>query len=556
MKRYALILMVALLAVAFAANNPYSWGAVKFSRIWLINPVSGDTCAYIDSTGFHGDGSGLTGIAGGDSNMYSDTSGVAKNAKLLEGKDTTALWNAKTLQGKDTTALFDRMGDSAAAHGGTGSFDSTKAQHILKTWYFDSGAVFAVKPGETVWTTTVTGDSMGFLVDTTGHHTRFVYLSNDSVQHRGNQTFQNLNVTGTFTGTVNARYLQGKDTTGTWPTAKRCDTANYALAGGGSYRAPVCTTCTTSGWWHKPVGLTYLEITAIGPGGAGGGGAGDVAGSIRTGGTGGGGGNRVNQIFAAASLNDSEYIHVGARATGGTAGDSSVGGVTPGGTGNGGTAGDTTKFSLSRARGVWAFSGGQGYGGHVGAGNSGAAGAGVFGPGANGADGNVKIAGGGPRLTADYADIAYAPTSSQSGGRGGQGTGEAAIYGGSGSQGNPIDDWSSYGTPGSVFGGSAGANGGSVSSTNNNLPGSKGGRYGDPGYAGWSRTAAHGINGDGHSTCGSGADANDGKPSGIGVAGGDGGDPGGGGAGGAGGTPTGGKGGKGGRGEVWLIEHF
>ena len=40
-----------------------------------------------------------------------DTNGVAANAKLLQGKDTTALWNAKTLQGRDTTT-FVRPGAS------------------------------------------------------------------------------------------------------------------------------------------------------------------------------------------------------------------------------------------------------------------------------------------------------------------------------------------------------------------------------------------------------------------------------------------------------------
>ena len=50
-----------------------------------------------------------------------DTNGTAAGAKLLEGKDTTALWNAKTLQGKDTTAILQRIRDSIAAHPGGGN---------------------------------------------------------------------------------------------------------------------------------------------------------------------------------------------------------------------------------------------------------------------------------------------------------------------------------------------------------------------------------------------------------------------------------------------------
>lgn len=65
----------------------------------------------------------------------SESASVAANSHTLQGKDTTALWNAKTLQGKDTADLwnaktlqgydstdyFARMGDSAAAHEGSGT---------------------------------------------------------------------------------------------------------------------------------------------------------------------------------------------------------------------------------------------------------------------------------------------------------------------------------------------------------------------------------------------------------------------------------------------------
>ena len=127
MKRLALTLMVVLTTVvAFAAG--YNWGTVKLSRIWLINPVSGDTYAYIDSSGYHGNGANLDSlpdavdsavvesIAGsliGDSIAGKVDTGsaanTAPNADLLQGQDTTALWNAKTLQGKDTLALKQQI---------------------------------------------------------------------------------------------------------------------------------------------------------------------------------------------------------------------------------------------------------------------------------------------------------------------------------------------------------------------------------------------------------------------------------------------------------------
>jgi hypothetical protein len=53
-----------------------------------------------------------------------DTNGIAANSKLLQGKDTTALWNAKTLQGKDTTAMWKHAGTDSALRqkGDTGIF--------------------------------------------------------------------------------------------------------------------------------------------------------------------------------------------------------------------------------------------------------------------------------------------------------------------------------------------------------------------------------------------------------------------------------------------------
>ena len=42
-----------------------------------------------------------------------DTNGVAANSKLLQGKDTTALWNAKTISSKDTAALRVMYGSAA-----------------------------------------------------------------------------------------------------------------------------------------------------------------------------------------------------------------------------------------------------------------------------------------------------------------------------------------------------------------------------------------------------------------------------------------------------------
>jgi hypothetical protein len=59
--------------------------------------------------------------------------GLATDAKLLQGKDTTALWNAKTLQGKDTTAMFVFRG-SAPWKADSVSF-ATADSAIIYIWW-------------------------------------------------------------------------------------------------------------------------------------------------------------------------------------------------------------------------------------------------------------------------------------------------------------------------------------------------------------------------------------------------------------------------------------
>jgi hypothetical protein len=117
--------------------------------------ANGRDTTKIDSLGVRttgklwGDGSELTGITGGDSNMYSDTSGVSKNSKLLQGKDTTALWNAKTLQTLDTAAIKSR----SLAVGGTAT-NSALLQGK------DTTALFNAKTLQTLDTTAIKSRSL------------------------------------------------------------------------------------------------------------------------------------------------------------------------------------------------------------------------------------------------------------------------------------------------------------------------------------------------------------------------------------------------------------
>ena len=119
MKRLALILMAALLTVAFAAG-PYNWGTVKFSRIFLINHVTGDTYAYIDSTGYHGNGANLDSLAGGGLDILAAddrylgilakaaTSALADSAIALRTKAATSALadSAISLRNKAATAVL------------------------------------------------------------------------------------------------------------------------------------------------------------------------------------------------------------------------------------------------------------------------------------------------------------------------------------------------------------------------------------------------------------------------------------------------------------------
>jgi hypothetical protein len=98
--------------VRHRSNKPVDWGETwrRFNGTTLFDTASGNAATI---TRMHG------------------TADTAGNSKLLQGKDTTALWNAKTLQGRDTTT-FGRPYDSASGAARVGSLDTTALkEHTL-----------------------------------------------------------------------------------------------------------------------------------------------------------------------------------------------------------------------------------------------------------------------------------------------------------------------------------------------------------------------------------------------------------------------------------------
>jgi hypothetical protein len=104
------------------------------------------------------------------------------------------------------------------------------------------------------------------------------------------------------------------------------------------------TASNDSAWqaWHKPAGITFINITAMGGGGGGGGATGWVPGFARSGGGGGGSAALTNLFIPAIFVPDTLYIKVGRGGAGG-AGAPSASAATAG------TAGQASYVSLYAA---------------------------------------------------------------------------------------------------------------------------------------------------------------------------------------------------------------
>lgn len=127
MKKIALLLLMLVVAGSATGINGLgmSWNTSDLMRAWLDQFYLGigdsaywDTLQMVRDTANTALDSALhalevarESVGVSDTVMFSDTSGCAK---LLQGKDTTALWNAKTLQGKDTSAMWKHAGTDSA----------------------------------------------------------------------------------------------------------------------------------------------------------------------------------------------------------------------------------------------------------------------------------------------------------------------------------------------------------------------------------------------------------------------------------------------------------
>jgi hypothetical protein len=214
----------------------------------------------------------------------------------------------------------------------------------------------------------------------------------------------------------------------------------------------------TNGTFIVPPGVNRLTVDVVDGGGGGGGGAGGSAGTQRQGGTGGGGGARCRAEFMASdagSAGTSVSITVGAQtgsaaagANGSIGNPSSFGSLVGGAGGGGGGAGGTGSALL--------------FGG---------TGGGVAGP---GVIGSTNLGGGGlPSLGSGAANggagAGNLSSSSQS---------RWAEWGGASGSGSPATPTATLNGGRSVFGGGAGAAGGSLDTSNTNRAGGVGGGVG------------------------------------------------------------------------------
>jgi hypothetical protein len=252
------------------------------------------------------------------------------------------------------------------------------------------------------------------------------------------------------------------------------------------YRSPNVQTFTASGTWTKLPGARYVEIRAIGIGGAGGSGRRGAPGTIRCGGGAGGGGAVASVSVPASVLAAAETVTIGAIGAGGaaqTADDTN---------GNAGVAGgDCTFGTLLRAHGGFGGAGGtattgtggvatHGSGG-VGAGAS-ASTAGLAGPGAGVGNSLVAAQGGAAGGGITAANVASnggtynfrSSTYPYTGGAAGVVDGTAP-----GAGGNTTAGLAMPGTP---------AGGGASSVTTAAQAGGAGGRYGGGGAGGGAST--------------------------------------------------------------------
>lgn len=321
------------------------------------------------------------------------------------------------------------------------------------------------------------------------------------------------------------------------------DCTGLAGAGGAAVPAQV-DVYTSDDTWTKPAGAKVVYVECVGPGGGGGGGCGDAAGTKRTGGCGAGAGSFVRRWFPAAALGATEVVTIGAGGAKGAGGAA--------GPGASGALGTTTKFGAVQLTGLWAYSGGPGYGATVATSKKGGGGAG------SAEVGDITGDGGYPGSSTYYADGNSGAASSTTD------HGGPAEYGGGSGAGEGNNPVSRTGGA-SLFGPAGGGSGGGVQTDEGQVAGGPGGYHGEYGYnvaggvaggAGGGGAGNTGTAGDGHKTNGGGGSGGGGNNGGVGGVGGDGGAPGGGGGGGAGGTNTGGDGGDGARGEVRVYTFF